>query len=65
MGMPSASTGIRGRAVAQVRVKVPTELSREAREALEHLADVLGESYTSQRKSVGERIRDAIDDMLD
>lgn len=65
MGMPSASTGIRGRAVAQVRVKVPTELSREAREALEHLADVLGESYTSQRKSMGERIRDAIDDMLD
>ena len=65
MGMPRADGTTRGRAVAQVRVRVPEKLSPECRELLEKYADAAGESYTRSRKSVGDRIRDAIDDILD
>ena len=65
MGMPHTGSSARGRAVAQVRVTIPTKLSGEARDLLERFADVQGDAYTHERKTVGDRIRDAIDDFLD
>ena len=65
MGMPHTGSSARGRAVAQVRVTIPTKLSGEARDLLERFADVQGDAYTHERKTVGDRIRDAIDDILD
>ena len=65
MGMPRTGGASRGRAVAQVRVTIPTKLTGEARELLEKFADLQGDDYTHGRKSVGDRIRDAIDDILD
>ncbi len=63
-GMPHVSGQGRGRAVARVRVTVPTKLSGEARELLERFADVMGDAYARHRP-LGDRIRDAIDDILD
>lgn len=63
-GMPRMDGTTRGRAIAQVRVEVPRKLSGEARELLERYAEVVGDEVAPHR-SVGERIRDAIDDMLD
>ena len=64
-GMPHATGAGRGRALAEVRVTVPKKLSGEARDALERYAEAMGEDYTHARRSVGDRIRDAIDDILD
>ena len=64
-GMPrSGGGGSRGRFIARVVVNVPQKLSSEAREALEKYAAIMGENV-DKRRSVGDRIRDAIDDMLD
>lgn len=63
-GMPRMDGTTRGRAVAQVRVEVPRKLSGEARSLLEKYAAAMGEDVAT-RRSVGDRIRDAIDDMLD
>lgn len=64
-GMPRVGGGgSRGRAIGQVRILVPRKLSGEARSHLEKFADAMGESYTA-RRSMGDRIRDAIDDILD
>ncbi len=64
-GMPRmGGGGARGRAIGQVRVQVPRKLSNEARAHLEKYAEAMGEDYTA-RKTVGDRIRDAIDDILD
>ena len=64
-GMPRVGGGgSRGRAIGQVRILVPRKLSGEARSHLEKYADAMGESYTA-RRSMGDRIRDAIDDILD
>lgn len=65
MGMPRTNGTTRGRALAQVRVNIPTKLSGEARELLEKFADIQGDTYTHSKKSVGSRLRDAIDDILD
>lgn len=64
MGMPRADSDGRGRAIAQVRIEVPRKLSGEARSLLEKYAEAMDEDYTS-RRTVGDRIRDAIDDILD
>lgn len=56
--------GARGRLVARVKVVVPTELSAEARQALERYEEAVGEDF-ERKRSVGDRIRDAIDDILD
>ena len=63
-GMPRMDGTTRGRAIAQVRVEVPRKLSGEARSLLEKYAAAMGEDVAT-RRSVGDRIRDAIDDMLD
>ena len=63
-GMPRMDGTTRGRAIAQVRVEVPRKLSGEARELLERYAAAMGEAVAPKR-SMGERIRDAIDDMID
>lgn len=63
-GMPRiGGGGARGRLVARVQVKVPTELSAQARDLLERYEDEVGESY-DRKRSVGDRIRDAIDDIV-
>lgn len=66
-GMPRLGTGGRGRFVARIVVDVPTKLSDDAREALERFADAAGESPAGSKKhrTMGDRIRDAIDDILD
>lgn len=64
-GMPRiGGGGARGRLVARVKVVVPTELSTEARQALERYEEAVGEDF-ERKGSVGDRIRDAIDDILD
>lgn len=64
-GMPRiGGGGARGRLVARVNVVVPTELSAEARQALERYEEAVGEDF-ERKRSVGDRIRDAIDDILD
>ena len=67
-GMPRlGGGGSRGRLVARVIVDVPTSLSSEAREALEHFAQLAGEhaAGSTKKRTMGDRIRDAIDDILD
>ena len=64
-GMPRiGGGGARGRLVARVKVVVPPELSPEARQALERYEEAVGEDF-ERKRSVGDRIRDAIDDILD
>ena len=64
-GMPRiGGGGARGRLVARVKVVVPTELSTEVRQALERYEEAVGEDF-ERKRSVGDRIRDAIDDILD
>lgn len=64
-GMPRiGGGGARGRLVARVKVVVPTELSAEARQALERYEEAVGEDF-ERKRSMGDRIRDAIDDILD
>ena len=64
-GMPRiGGGGARGRLVARVKVVVPTELSTEARQARERYEEAVGEDF-ERKRSVGDRIRDAIDDILD
>lgn len=64
-GMPRiGGGGARGRLVARVKVVVPTVLSTEARQALERYEEAVGEDF-ERKRSVGDRIRDAIDDILD
>lgn len=64
-GMPRLGGGTqRGRFVGKIVVDVPTSLSTEQRAALERYADAADEDVTRKR-TVGDRIRDAIDDMLD
>lgn len=63
-GMPRMGRDGRGRLVARAIVQVPEHLSGEARELLERYEEVVGESF-DRRRTVGDRIRDAIDDILD
>lgn len=63
-GMPRMGRDGRGRLVARVIVQIPEHLSGEARELLERYEEVTGESH-DRRRTVGDRIRDAIDDILD
>ncbi len=66
-GMPRLGTGSRGRFVARIVVDVPTKLSDDAREALERFAEAAGENASGSKKhrTMGDRIRDAIDEILD
>ena len=63
-GMPRQGRGGRGDLVATVAVEIPRKLTGEQRSCLERYAQLAGESVT-RRKGVGERIRDAIDDIMD
>lgn len=67
-GMPRlGGGGQRGRYIARIVVDVPTRLSGEAREALERYAEAVGEhaAGAAKKRTMGDRIRDAIDDILD
>lgn len=63
-GMPRSGDGARGSLYARVVITVPKKLNREAREALEKYARAVGDEFEAPR-SVGDRIRDAIDDIID
>lgn len=64
-GMPRlGGGGSRGRLIARAEIKVPRELPAEARRLLEEYAEVMGESF-DRKRTVGDRIRDAIDDIMD
>ena len=64
-GMPcSGAPGTRGRLIVRAAVRVPEKLTGPQREALERFAEAMGET-TTPRKTVGDRIRDAIDDILE
>ena len=64
-GMPRMGYDGRGDMVARVIVKVPEQLSGEQRELLERYEELVGESFDGHRRTMGDRIRDAIDDILD
>lgn len=65
-GMPRIGGGTqRGRLVACIAVDVPKKLSAHARELLEELADEMGDEVDRKKGTVGGRIREAIDEMLD
>ena len=57
--------GSRGRLVVQLRVVVPTNLSNKQRELLRAFADEMGDDVASGKKSVTDRIKSALDDILD
>lgn len=64
-GMPRlGGGGQRGRLICRVIVEVPTKLTGEQRAALEHFAELTGEQG-GKRRTMGDRIRDAIDDILE
>ena len=65
-GMPRiGGGGSRGRLIVQLRVVVPTNLSNKQRELLRAFADEMGDDVASGKKSVTERIKSALDDILD
>lgn len=64
-GMPRlGGGGGRGRFICRVIVEVPTKLTGEQRAALEQFAELSGEEG-ARRRTMGDRIRDALDDILD
>ncbi len=64
-GMPRiGGGGARGRFFAQVRVNVPRRLTADQKDKLQAFAESMGESVET-KKSVGDRIRERIDDILD
>ena len=64
-GMPRiGGGGSRGRLIVQLRVVVPTNLSNKQRELLRAFADEMGDD-ASGKKSVTDRIKSALDDILD
>ena len=54
-----------GRLIVQRRVVVPTNLSNKQRELLRAFADEMGDDVASGKKSVTDRIKSALDDILD
>lgn len=67
-GMPRiGGGGARGRFIAHVVVDVPTSLTEEQRTLLEKFAGLSDNdpSHTSKKRSVGDRIRDALDDIIE
>ena len=65
-GMPRiGGGGSRGRLIVQLRVVVPTNLSNKQRELLRAFADDMGDDVASGKKSVTDRIKSALDDILD
>ncbi len=65
-GMPRiGGGGSRGRLIVQLRVVVPTNLSNKQRELLRAFADEMGDDVASGKKSVTDRIKSALDDILD
>ena len=48
-----------------MRVVVPTNLSNKQRELLRAFADEMGDDVASGKKSVTDRIKSALDDILD
>ena len=65
-GMPRiGGGGSRGRLIVQMRVVVPTNLSNKQRELLRAFADEMGDDVASGKKSVTDRIKSALDDILD
>lgn len=66
LGMPRmGGGGSRGRALGRVKVVIPQRLTGEQRELLTKYAKAAGESVAEGKRSVGEKIRDALDDILD
>lgn len=66
LGMPRmGGGGARGRALGRVKVVIPQRLTGEQRELLMKYAKAAGESVSEGKRSVGEKIRDALDDILD
>ena len=63
-GMPRVSGSGRGDLVAHIEVAVPRKLTGEQRACLERFAELTGETV-EKRKNFGERLRDAIDDIID
>ena len=61
----SGGGGSRGRLIVQLRVVVPTNLSNKQRELLRAFADEMGDDVASGKKSVTDRIKSALDDILD
>lgn len=65
-GMPRiGGGGSRGRLVVQLRVLVPTSLSAKQRDLLEAFAAESGDDVAPGKKSVTDRIKSALDDILD
>ena len=65
MACRAGGGGSRGRLVVQLRVVVPTSLSPKGRELLEAFAAETGDDVAPGKKSVTDRIKSALDDILD
>ena len=64
-GMPRiGGGGSRGRLIVQLHVVVPTNLSNKQRELLRAFAGDMGDDVASGKKSVTDRIKSALDDIL-
>ncbi|MBY4797972.1 molecular chaperone DnaJ [Collinsella sp. AGMB00827] len=64
-GMPRlGGGGSRGRLIARIFVEIPRKLSADARRLLEEFQVAMGE-HDAHKPTVGERIRHAIDDMIE
>lgn len=64
-GMPHLGSERRGSMIVTVLIDIPVKLSSAQRELLEQYAKLTSESTNPKKPGIGERIRDAIDDMLD
>ena len=64
-GMPHLGTDKRGSLIVTVFISIPKKLTSEQHKLLEQYAALVGDSTSDKKPGIGQRVRNAIDDMLD